>query len=153
VRSPRAVRLAIAAAALASATAFAPASASPATRAPSSTRATLATFAGGWIGHTRDLTIGHFGHSRADIGDGCCDPIITFRFNLSDVRGTTKNASAKAKVTVVHVHRKSAFPAGSPPPHKGEVRRIHLKNGVITDPFTGNIFCDAKAEKAGTCGA
>jgi hypothetical protein len=150
VRSPWALNLTIVAAALATATAFAPASAAP---APTATHATLATFKGNWFGHTRELTIGQLGHAKAEIGDGCCDPVITFRFELSDVRGTTHNASARAKVTVVHVHDHSEFPPGSPPPHKGEVRRIHLKNGVITDPFTGTTFCDSKADQAGTCGA
>jgi hypothetical protein len=121
--------------------------------APQVHKATLKTFAGSWFGHTRGLKIGRKGHAKEDIGNGCCDPVITLRFRLSHVRGTTHKASARAIVTAVHVHDRSDFPKGSPPPHKGEVRRIHLKHGVITERLTGTNYCDMKADETGVCGA
>jgi hypothetical protein len=121
--------------------------------APQAHKATLKTFAGSWFGHTRGLKITRKGHAKEAIGDGCCDPVITLRFRLSHVRGTSHKASAKATVTAVHVHDRRDFPKGSPPPHKGEVRRIHLKHGVITERLTKTNYCDTKADKTGVCGA
>jgi hypothetical protein len=115
--------------------------------------ATLKTFAGSWFGHTRSLKITRKGHAREDIGDGCCDPVITLRFRLSHVRGTSRSASARAVVTAVHVHDRSDFPKGSPPPHVGEVRRIHLRHGVISERLTGTNYCNMKADQTGVCGA
>ena len=121
--------------------------------APAAHKATLKTFAGSWTGHERDLKVSRKGHAKENIGDGCCDPVITLRFRLSHVRGTARNASAKATVTAVHVHDRHDFPKGSPPPHKGEVRHIHLRHGVIHERLTTTTYCDAHAEAAGVCGA
>jgi hypothetical protein len=123
------------------------------TAAPHAHKATLKTFAGSWFGHTRDLKITRKGHAKESISDGCCDPVITLRFRVSDVRGTVHKASARVKVTVVHVHDRSAYPKGTHPPHKGEVRRIRLKKGVITERLTKTNYCDTKADKTGVCGA
>jgi hypothetical protein len=124
-----------------------------ATATPHAHKATLKTFAGTWVGHTRGLAITRKGRAKEAIGDGCCDPVITLRFRLSHVRGTTHRASARARVTAVHVHDRRDFPKGSPPPHKGEVRRIRLKHGVITERLTKTTYCDMKAAKTGVCGA
>lgn len=120
---------------------------------PQAHKATLKSFAGSWTGHERDLKVTRKGHAKENIGDGCCDPVITLRFRLSHARGTAHNATARAKVTVVHVHDRSAYPKGTHPPHVGEVRRIHLKHGVIHERLTTTTYCDQSAERRGVCGA
>jgi hypothetical protein len=116
-------------------------------------KATLATFAGLWIGHTRALTIKPDGRGRESIGDGCCDPIIDLDFRLSRPSGTTQNATATATVTAVKVHDRSVYTKTQPAPRIGETRTVRLKGGVITDELTGADYCDARAENDGTCGA
>lgn len=131
--------------------AAAPARATPAV-APTR-KASLVTFAGGWIGHTRGLTISGGGVGKESIGDGCCDPVIDLRFRLSRPRGTTRNATATATVTAVRVRDRSAFTPRHPAPRVGETRSIRLKDGVITESLTGTDYCDAAAENTGMCGA
>jgi hypothetical protein len=120
--------------------------------AAASRRATLATFAGRWFGHTRSLTITRRGHARESIYDGCCDHVIDLRFRLSRVRGTSNKASALARVTAVHVFDPSSFTPAKPAPKVGERRRLRLRNGVITEPFTHTVFCNEQAP-IGSCGA
>jgi hypothetical protein len=115
--------------------------------------ATLSTFAGKWFGHTRGLRIKPNGHAKEAIGDGCCDPVISLQFTLSHPHGTSHHARAEATVTKVKVHDKGDFSKKSPPPHVGEVRRIVLKRGVITERLTGTNYCDTAADNRGVCGA
>jgi hypothetical protein len=112
-------------------------------------KATRATFAGTWYGHTRSLKISRKGRARERIDDGCCRRAIALRFRLSHVRGTRAHASALARVTAVHVYEKGS----SPPPHVGERRRLRLRHGVIKEPFTHTNYCNMKADLKGYCGA
>ena len=43
----------------------------------------------------------------------------------------------------------------TPKPFVGKTARLHLRNGVITEPLDGfnTIYCGAKAEAKGVCGA
>jgi hypothetical protein len=116
-------------------------------------RASLGTFAGTWSGHTRGLTITPTGHARESIGDGCCDPIIDLTFQLSRPAGTWLNATVTATVISVAVHDKSAFAPGHRPPHLGQKGQLRLRDGVITEPLTGTLYCDMAADLKGTCGA
>ena len=116
-------------------------------------RATLATFTGGWIGHTRGLNIRRGGHATESIYSGCCDAVLNLTFRLSRPEGTTTNASVSATVTGVWIRDRSAFTKAYAPPHLGEVRVLRLKNGVITEPLTGANYCNTQAENAGKCGA
>jgi hypothetical protein len=116
-------------------------------------KATLATFAGTWGGHTRSLTISRKGVAKESVGSGCCDPIIDLKLRLSHPRGTKGNASIKAKVTWVRVRDKSAYTKKHPAPHVGQTARLRLKHGVITEPLTETNYCDEAAGKRGTCGA
>src|SRR3954451_2519200 len=116
-------------------------------------RATLATFAGTWYGHTRGLVITRHGHAKESIGDGCCDPIVDLTLRLSHARGTRSNATVRARVTSVHVHNRRAFTRSNPPPRVGERRRLRLRHGVIKEPITRTNYCSYKADVRGTCGA
>jgi hypothetical protein len=115
-------------------------------------RATLRAFTGRWFGHTRSLLITRAGRGREHIGDGCCDPVINLTFNLSRPTGTSSNASARLRVTSVHVLDPSAYPHGGEP-RVGELRRLRLKQGVIREPASGAIYCDMQADPRGRCGA
>jgi hypothetical protein len=113
--------------------------------------ATLATFAGTWIGHTRGLTITRSGHAKESIGAGCCDPIVDLYLRLSRPRGSSTNATATVRVTGIRWHDKSGF--GNDPPRVGQVGRLALRHGVITDSLTGVPYCDDAADRRGVCGA
>jgi hypothetical protein len=122
-------------------------------RASTAKPATIATFAGQWIGHTRGLKISHKGHAKESIEDGCCDRVINLTLRLRDPKGTTRKASIRATVLTVHVFDHSDFSASNPPPHVGESKRIHLKHGVITETLSQATYCDNAAEARGVCGA
>jgi hypothetical protein len=130
------------------------ASSGHASRAESSPEsATLATFAGRWLGHTRGLRITRTGHATESIYSGCCDPALNVTFRLSQPRGTPMIAAATATATGVWVRDKGAFTKGSSPPHVGETRTVRLRNGVLTESLTGATYCDRKADGDGKCGA
>jgi hypothetical protein len=129
---------------------------SPAPAAPSASaarHATVRTFAGTWYGHTRSLVITRRGFARESIGDGCCNPVIDLKFRLSRARGTTGDATARARVTAVRVRDHRYFSKKHPPPHIGETRQIRLRNGVIHERISGTTYCDAAAGPRGVCGA
>ncbi len=112
-------------------------------------RAHLTTFAGVWVGHTRELRIARDGRATEAIGDGCCDPVLNVTFRLSHPGGTPENATAVATVTGVWVRDRSVF-GSTRPPRVGERRTIRLRNGVIDDTLTGTTYCSSGV---GTCGA
>ena len=122
----------------------------------------LETFAGSWGGHTRELRITARGQATELLGDGCCDEVVHMRFRLSDPRGTPRNATALARVTSIQLlnakdyrgDRKYNIPA-SPKPYVGKTARLHLHNGVITEPLDGfnATYCNAKTQAKGVCGA
>ena len=116
-------------------------------------RATLATFAGVWQGHTRTLTIARSGRAKESIYSGCCDFVIDLEFQLSRPAGTARNATATATVTAVHLHDRTAFTKAWRPPRLNEAAHLRLERGVITEPLTGTDYCDATAGARGTCGA
>ena len=124
--------------------------------------ASLKTFAGIWGGHTRGLTITARGQANEQLGDGCCDEILHMRFQLSDPRGTSHDATALARVTSIQLLNakdyrgdpKYHIPA-TPKPYVGKTARIRLHNGVITEPLDGfnATYCNARTQAKGVCGA
>lgn len=118
-----------------------------------SSKATLSTFVGTWYGHTRGLKIKSTGYAKESIGDGCCNPIIDLKLRLSKPHGTKQKASIRARVTSVQVHDPSVFTPANPAPHVGQVRRLRLKHGVITEPLTGTVYCNMASDLKGKCGA
>lgn len=114
--------------------------------------ATLATFAGNWLGHTRDLTITPTGSAHESIYAGCCDFVIAVQFQLSHPSGQRADATATATVTAVRIGDRSVFTKAHPPPHVGETSTIRLHDGVIVETLTGTNYCSPKA-KHWVCGA
>jgi hypothetical protein len=125
------------------------AAANPVISASSLKRATRATFVGTWYGHTRLLKIKARGRAKESISDGCCDRVIALRLRLSHAHGSSRRASIRARVTAVQIYD----PSESPPVHRGDVGRLKLRNGVISEPLTGTNYCDLKADRRGACGA
>jgi hypothetical protein len=115
--------------------------------------ATLATFAGSWIGHTRSLTISRTGVAKEDVYDGCCTHMVRFSFTLSHPSGSTSDATATATVTAVHVYTPTEFSKSYPAPRVGETAKLTLRRGVITTGFSGGNFCDQSVDTHGACGA
>jgi hypothetical protein len=126
----------------------------PAHAAPANaTRATLRTFAGTWVGHTRQLRITRTGRATERVDSGCCDHVITFRYRLSRVRGVPGNAKATATVTSVAIGDSSAFSQSFPAPRVGQKGTVRLRRGVITEPFIKTNFCDDRFTTSSPCGA
>lgn len=111
---------------------------------------TLKAFAGYWWGHGRGLRIAPDGRVRESINDGCCTRVIDLELRLSRPRGSARVARAAATVTSVRIGDRHAYTAAHPPPHVGETRTLRLRNGVITEPITGETYC---AHDVGECGA
>jgi hypothetical protein len=116
-------------------------------------RATLASFAGTWYGHTRLLKITRTGLATESVNSGCCDHAITFKMRLSHPRGTTSVGSVLARVVAVRVFNPADFSKAFPPPKVGQTRRMTLRHGVIVDPFLRTTYCDMAADMKGYCGA
>ena len=115
--------------------------------------ASLGTFAGTWIGHTRRLVVDRRGYAKESIYSGCCDPVLNVTFRLTRPHGTASDATATATVTGVWVRDKTAFTKKYPAPHLGETRTLRLHGGVITETLTGTNYCNNTAEAQGKCGA
>lgn len=113
--------------------------------------ATLATFAGTWVGHTRFLTVTQAGVATERLGDGCCHPIVDLMYRLTRPRGTTTRATATMTVLAVVVHDPTAFTAAHPAPRRRQVATLTLRRGVVRDPLTNATYCGTSA--AGRCGA
>jgi hypothetical protein len=116
--------------------------------------ATLATFAAPYYGHDRGLGITKDGRAHEVVNSGCCFLVIELRFRLSQPRGTSRNATARATVTWVRLgKRQSMWPKALPVPRIGNTRTLRLRNGVLTESLTGTTYCDPSRGGDGKCGA
>lgn len=113
-------------------------------------RATLATFAGHWWGHTRGLDITRAGYGSERVSDGCCYRVIDLSFRLSRPRGTPRDAVITLRVTGVRLYNKALYWKNRPLPRIGQRATLRLRNGVLTESVTGTIFC---APQVTACGA
>jgi hypothetical protein len=120
------------------------------TPAPNQPRsATLATFVGGWGGHTRALAITAAGQGQEVTDDGCCTRVYRMTFKILSVRGTLTRADA-----VYRVRSYRRYESGAPRLRVGEVGKLVLRDGIVTNTVTGNYFCSDPAWGAtGACGA
>ena len=116
-------------------------------------KATLATFAGTWFGHTRSLKITRDGLARESLGSGCCDPVVDLRLKLSHPRGTNHVGSVAVRVTSVVIHDPSAYSSSFPAPRVGQTGRFKLRFGVITETVTQTNYCKPGGGDRGRCGA
>jgi hypothetical protein len=107
--------------------------------------ANLATFEGDWGGHTRGLAIERSGQGSERVNDGCCTPVFNFSFQLLRASGTVKHATATFRVTAVKLGRGLRV---------GQLGRLVLKDGIVTDTLSGAYFCSNPAWGATrACGA
>jgi hypothetical protein len=127
-----------------------PAAAGTAAPKRSIPQASLATFVGHWGGHTRRLLIAPSGRGFEHVNSGCCVHVITLSFRLLRVKGTVTNATATFRVTSV----KRGDWTSKRGPRVGQIGRLVLKNGIVTDTLTGIYYCSGPAWAAtGACGA
>jgi hypothetical protein len=101
---------------------------------------TLATFAGGWSGHDRGMSINRWGRGYEQLNSGAGCPCFGMAFQLSDVRGT--NSFAAATATVIRLYgTKNGYPAPSPLPRIGQRGPIQLRSGIIIESLTRIDYC------------
>jgi hypothetical protein len=112
--------------------------------------ASLATFVGGWGGHTRRLSVAANGVATEYDNDGCCHFVIKVSFRILRAKGTLTDATATFRVTSV----KRGEWRSKGQPRVGQVGELVLKDGVVTDTLTGIYYCSDPAWGAtGVCGA
>jgi hypothetical protein len=112
--------------------------------------AKLSTFTGHWGGHTRRILISPSGRALEYVDDGCCHFVIAVSFRLLHVEGTLKSATATFRVTAV----KRGEWDQKRRPQVGQIGRLVLKNGIVTEMLTGIYYCSDPAWGAtGACGA
>jgi hypothetical protein len=110
--------------------------------------ATLATFVGAWGGHTRGLRIGADGRGAEFADSGCCVRVYALTYRIVSVHGTLTRATARFRVTSF-----THYPGG-PRLRVGQVGRLVLRNGIVTNGLTETYFCSDPAWSAtGACGA
>jgi hypothetical protein len=111
--------------------------------------ATLATFAGRWGGHTRLLSISATGVGREETDDGCCTRVYQLTFQVLSVSGTLTRA-----IAVYRVSSFRPYETGVRTRHPGDVGKLVLKDGIVTNALTSVFFCSDPAWGAtGACGA
>jgi hypothetical protein len=117
--------------------------------ARSTPTASLATFAGRWGGHTRGLSITSAGGGRESTDDGCCTRVYDLAFQIVSVEGTLTRAVAVYRVTSFKGYERQVKTL-----HVGDIGKLRLKDGVVTNTLTDDYFCSDPAWGAtGACGA
>jgi hypothetical protein len=112
-------------------------------------RATLATFAGYWGGHTRGLRITLGGQALERADSGCCVRVYRMTFQILAVSGTVTRAIAAYRVTSFKRYESNVARL-----HVGQVGKLLLRHGIVTNRLTGDYFCSDPAWGAtGACGA
>jgi hypothetical protein len=117
--------------------------------ARSTPRASLATFGGSWGGHTRRLRITPGGRGLEITDSGCCFRVYRMTFQILSVSGTLTRATAVYRVTSFKRHDRAV-----PKLHTGQVGKLLLRSGIVTNTLTRVFFCSYPAWRAtGACGA
>jgi hypothetical protein len=75
--------------------------------------------------------------------------VIRLAFCLSHPVGTARAATATVTVTDVKLYEVSVYWTKRHRPHVGQVGRIRLRNGAVTESITGTIFCGPHANRCG----
>jgi len=111
--------------------------------------ASRATFTGAWGGHTRSLTIASGGQGRESADAGCCMRVYQLTFQILSVSGTLTRATAVYRVTSFRRYERGVRRL-----HAGDVGKLLLRNGIVTNILTRDFFCSDPAWGAtGACGA
>jgi hypothetical protein len=112
-------------------------------------RASLATFAGLWVGHTRSLGISTGGRGVEGASSGCCHRLYSVTFQILSVSGTLTRATAAYRVTSFRRYELKMTRL-----RVGQVGRLRLRNGIVSNNLTDDAFCSGPASAAtGFCGA
>jgi hypothetical protein len=110
---------------------------------------TLATFAGRWGGHTRGLSITSAGRGQESADAGCCTRVYELGLQIISVKGALTRATAVYRVTSYR-----RYDSETRKLRVGELGRLILKNGIVTNTLTDDFFCSGPAWGAtGACGA
>ena len=117
--------------------------------APPAPDASLATFVGYWGGHTRGLDIAANGKGDERTSSGCCTREYRMTFQVLSVTGTVTHATARYRVTSV-----KRYDPAIPHVRIGQIGRLVLRNGIVTNSLVDVYFCSDPAWGAtGACGA
>lgn len=113
-------------------------------------RASVATFAGDWWGHTRSLQVTRTGQAREVVDDGCCTRVVSLRFRLLKPGGTVEDATVPVSVTAV-----GRWDVAKARPRVGQLGRLRLRDGVVVESLTGANYChtSTRPARARLCGA
>ena len=103
-------------------------------------QARLGTFVGIWGGHTRGLSIKASGRGNEGASDGCCYGVYQMTFQILSVGGTLTRATALYRVTSFRRHAKRVRKL-----HVGEIGKLRLRNGIVTNTLTQDFFCSNPA--------
>jgi len=115
----------------------------------STPRASLATFAGWWGGHTRGLRITSHGRGGEGASAGCCDREYGMTFQILSVSGTLTRATATYRVTSFKSYHQDVRRLRT-----GRVGKLLLRNGIVTNTLTEDYFCSFPAwDATQACGA
>ena len=97
-------------------------------------------FVGGWGGHDRGLSIKASGRGNEGGNGGCCYRIYQMTFHILSVRGTLTRATALYRVTSFR-----RYQSGVRKLHVGEIGKLRLRNGIVTNTLTRDFFCSSPA--------
>jgi hypothetical protein len=114
--------------------------------------ATLATFAGDWGGHDRGFPISKSGVGRERVNDSCCHRVYDLSLRVTSVTGTLTRATAIYNVTAF----KNYESGDGLKINVGDVGKLQLRNGIVTNTLTHAYFCGEVAwgaSRTGGCGA
>lgn len=111
--------------------------------------ASLATFAGRWGGHDRGLSVTSSGRGHEFGNASCCERVYEMTFRILSVSGTLTRAAAVYRVTSFERYERGVRRL-----HPGELGKLRLRNGIVTNTLTRDFFCSDPAWGAtGACGA
>jgi hypothetical protein len=88
------------------------------------------------------------GRARESVDDGCCTRVYDLAFRILSVMGPVTRATAIYRVTAYSRHN------DGPRLRAGELGKLELRNGIVTNTLTGVYYCSDPAWGAtGACGA
>lgn len=105
------------------------------------------TFDRDWVAHTRQAWVPQRGILIESVYDGCCDEAARVKYRLSQVRRVDNKVIARALVLRA---RYASWVPRRDRLHRGDVRRVWIRNRVLHTPTT--FYCQ-NGYPRGICGA